>query len=91
MTWHYINGIVLASFEQPEAVGAAKAKAKKKAAPSKEPKHYDVVFTNKETGIQIKLTIPAAGAYHDSKKKTSMKDVHAIAEDLLESIKKHLD
>ncbi|MGH9760675.1 MAG: hypothetical protein ACREDR_26745, partial [Blastocatellia bacterium] len=77
MPFHYVGGVVLASFEQPAPAGAkgAKAAAKRKAAPSKNPTHYDVVFTNSETEVQIKLTIPAAGAYHDSKKKTSLKDV----------------
>lgn len=92
MAFHYVNGIVLASFEQASPAKSGKMAAKKlTAAPSKQPKHFDIIFTNQETKEQIRLTIPATGVYHDPKKKTTLKDVHKIATDVCEILKKHLD
>lgn len=96
MAYHYIGGVILGSFQQPApaktklAAKGAKPAAKKPAATG-EPRQYDIVFTNQETGAEIKLTIPARGAMHDPKAKTKLSTVHEIEKEVLEIIKKHLD
>ena len=52
--------------------------------------HFEVIFTNKETGQKIHMTIPRVGSKEDPSKGLTIEDVKNLSEDVNKALKKNL-